>query len=250
MEYVVFFMDSGEDYSLLLTRDTDKESQIVESLQKALPILCVTILGVSVTAAFFYSWYMTAPIKKISRTSRKMAEMDFSGLCATARTDEIGVLSDSLNTLAQNLSAALAELRDANQRLQADIDRERQMERQRVEFFSAASHELKTPVTIIKGQLEGMLYQVGRYRDRDTYLARSLAVTDTLEKMVQELLVLSRLDTPGYACARAELDLSGLLEKCLSAHEDLFIQKKLSVEKTILRHFPLQAISGSFKSTG
>ena len=41
-----------------------------------------------------------------------------------------------------------------------------------------------------------MLYQVGRYKDRETYLSEFLEVTDTLEKMVQDLLTISRLDTP------------------------------------------------------
>ena len=72
-----------------------------------------------------------------------MANMDFGSLCPVERTDEIGVLSDSLNTLSSNLSAALTELKDANQKLQADIDKERELELQRIKFFSAASHELK-----------------------------------------------------------------------------------------------------------
>ena len=94
-----------------------------------------------------------------------MADMDFSGFCSAGRTDEIGVLSDSLNTLSRKLEVALSELQEANQKLQADIDMERRLEKQRVEFFAAASHESKTPITIIKGQLQGMLYQVGHYKD-------------------------------------------------------------------------------------
>ena len=106
-------------------------------------------------------------------------------------------------------------------------------EKQRVEFFAAASHELKTPITIIKGQLQGMLYQVGRYKDRETYLAQSLEITDTLGKMVQELLTISRLDTPGYTCKKSNLNLSNLINDRLTAFEDLFMQKDLTVEQSI-----------------
>ena len=232
-EYEISFVDSTETYILLLAKNTNKESQVVLALQKTLPILSVTILLVSVIAAFFYTWYMTKPIKKISKLSKQMADMNFSGLCPTNRTDEIGVLSYSLNDLSKKLAAALSDLQEANQKLQADIDMERRLEKQRVEFFAAASHELKTPITIIKGQLQGMLYQVGRYKDRETYLAQSLEITDTLGKMVQELLTISRLDTPGYTCKKSNLNLSNLIIDRITAFEDLFMQKDLTASQSI-----------------
>ncbi len=231
--YTVTFADSDSLYTLLLTRNPAKHTQTEEAIQKTLPTLCIVILAGSIISAFFYSWYMTAPIKKVSKLSKQMADMDFGGFCPVGRTDEIGVLSDSLNTLSRELAITLSELQEANQKLQADIDMERQLERQRVEFFAAASHELKTPITIIKGQLQGMLYQVGRYKDRETYLAQSLEVTDTLEKMVQELLTISRLDTPGYTCKKSNLNLSNLINDRLTAFEDLFMQKELTVEQSI-----------------
>lgn len=227
------FSDSAEEYTVFFAKNTEKESQVVEALEKAIPVLSIVIIAVSIVAAFFYTVYMTTPIKRISKISKQMAALDFSGLCDVQRTDEIGVLSGSLNELSQKLSSALSELQSANKQLQADIDKERELERQRMDFFSAASHELKTPITIIKGQLQGMLYQVGRYKDRETYLAQSLEVTNTLEKMVRELLTISHLDTPGYACNKSEFNLSNLINECLSAHEDLFMQRELTVEKFI-----------------
>ena len=231
--YTIKFADSDSLYTLLVIRNPAKHTQTEEAIQRTLPALCIIILAGSIISAFFYSWYMTAPIKKVSKLSKQMADMDFGGFCPVGRTDEIGVLSDSLNTLSRKLATTLSELQEANQKLQADIDMERQLERQQIEFFSAAAHELKTPITIIKGQLQGMLYQVGRYKDRETYLAQSLEVTDTLEKMVQELLTISRLETPGYICKKCSLNLGKLISDRLAAYEDLFMQKDLTVEYSI-----------------
>lgn len=231
--YTVSFTDSASPYTLLLTRNPAKHTQTEKAIHRTLPALCVVILAGSVISAFFYSWYLTAPVKKVSKLSQQMADMDFSGFCSAGRTDEIGLLSDSLNTLSRKLATTLSELQEANQKLQDDIDIERRLEKQRIAFFAAASHELKTPVTIIKGQLQGMLYQVGRYKDRETYLAKSIEVTETLEKMVQELLTISRLNTAGYTCKKSRLDLSGLISDRLAAFEDLFMQKELTVERSI-----------------
>ncbi len=259
-QYEISFSDGAEAYTFFFSKNTEKESQVVEALKKSLPILYGVVFAVSVTAAFFYTWYVTRPIKRISAVSRRMADLDFlddealpasgpgtgdfeknrgigrahgNSLCPTGRTDEIGVLADSLNELWAKLSEALGQLREANRRLLADIDMERELERQRLAFFSAASHELKTPITIIRGQLEGMLYQVGRFRDRERYLRESLEVTDTLEKMVQELLVVSRLDAPGYTCEKEHFSLDALINERLDVFEELFAQKELASERDI-----------------
>ncbi|MCM1135061.1 MAG: ATP-binding protein [Clostridium sp.] len=113
--------------------------------------------------------------------------------------------------------------------LQKDIEKEKQLEKERQAFFSAASHELKTPVTIIKGQLEGMLLNVGVYKDREKYLARALEVANTLETMIQQLLISSHLDAADYRISLQPVNLSDLTKECLSLSEDLLAGKELTV---------------------
>lgn len=181
----------------------------------------------SILCALFYSRYITSPIVRLSAISHQIANLDFSWKCRESRTDEIGMLGRNLDELSARLSAALGELQAANTALQQDIVREREIERQRLAFFSAVSHELKTPVTILKGQLTGMLEGVDVYQDRDKYIAKSLQVTGRMEGLVQEILTVSRMESSGFELNRQTVDLGALVSEQLAFDEDLIAQKEL-----------------------
>jgi len=227
------FADSEEQYTMFYFNNSHAVNYATEAIERVFPYLLVTILIISIVAAFIYSKYITAPIKRINEDSEKMAELDFDVKCGTDRTDELGSLSNNLNFLSTKLSATLGELESANAQLIVDIEREKQLERQRTELFASVSHELKTPITIAKGQLQGMIYEIGRYKNRDTYLVQSLDSINSLEKMVQELLAISRIESPDYVCKNEILDLTSLIKQCLTAQEDLFIQKDMKLESSL-----------------
>lgn len=211
----------------------EKANQTLQALGQVAPWLLAVMLLFSVLCALFYSRYITRPIVKLSEISQRMAGMDFSWKCGENRPDEIGVLGRNLNELSQHLSTALTELKDANAALRQDIDRERELERQRLAFFSAASHELKTPVTILKGQLTGMLEGIDVYQDRDKYLAKSLQVASRMESLVQEILTVSRMEADGFALHVRQVDLAELVCRQLAFYEDLVFQKELRVETNL-----------------
>ena len=68
----------------------------------------------------------------------------------------------------------------------------REAENRRKDFVATISHELKTPITIISGQLEGMMYNIGKYKDRDTYLKKSYESTQELRDLVNEMIEVSK----------------------------------------------------------
>lgn len=230
MQKPVTFSGSDQEYELYVLGAYRFVNQAVEAMNKILPWLMVVIVFISTLTAYLYSRYITRPVVRLSKISKKMSGLEFNWICDEKRNDEIGVLSSSLNELSQKLSTALSELKSANESLQKDIETERKLEQKRLEFFSAVSHELKTPITVMKGQLEGMMYQVGIYKNRDKYLARSYSVACTMEDMVQEILTVSRMEASGFIPQMEEFDLGKMVKECAHKQDDLFIRKEMDVQ--------------------
>ncbi|MDE6318923.1 MAG: HAMP domain-containing histidine kinase, partial [Lachnospiraceae bacterium] len=165
---------------------------------------------------------------------------DFTWSCTERRSDELGILAHSLNELARKLSVALNDLQAANSRLEADIERERMLEQAQLDFFSAVSHELKTPITVIKGQLEGMLLNVGKYKEREKYLARSLEVVKAMEGMVQEILTISRIKSSETVLQEEIFDFSDMVKREYGLFEDMVVGKGLEWHEDIQQGLMLQ----------
>ena len=221
----VTFADQSESYTLYVSPRVQMENLAVRALVQMAPWILLVLLAFSLLCAFFYSRYITRPIVHMSGIARKMAELDFHWECGETRPDEIGQLGRSLDEMAGKLSAALTELESANQALLGEVERERELDRQRMAFFNAASHELKTPVTILKGQLSGMLEGVGVYRDRDKYLLRSLQTTGRMENLIREMLAISRMETGSVPVRREPVDLAALAERQLALDRELLEQR-------------------------
>lgn len=221
----VSFADRGETYHLYVTPHTEEENLAVQAMIRMAPWLLLALLVFSLLCAVLYSRCITRPIVRLSAIAKKMAGLDFDLECGEQRPDEIGALGRSLDQMAERLSSALKELENTNLALRREMEKEREMERRRTAFFSAASHELKTPVTILKGQLTGMLEGIDVYRDRDRYLLRSLQVTGRMENLIREMLVISRMETGTGEIRRETLLLSGLIEKQIPLYGELAEQR-------------------------
>ena len=228
------FTEGMARYYLMVSAARVTAARPLAVLVRLLPLITAAILLVSVVGAYLLSRYYSRPLIAISQTARQMAALDLTGQCEVRRQDEIGVLAASLNEMSAQLSTALADLQAVNGQLKQDIEREREQERQRVEFFTAVSHELKTPIAIIKGQLEGMIYQVGDYKDRDTYLRHCLKTTNDMEALVKEILAAARLGGSDFRLVCSDLDFSGLLQsvcrKFLGPMEDKQIALTLAIQ--------------------
>ena len=244
------FTEGMARYYLMVSAARATAARPLAVLVRLLPLITAAILLVSVVGAYLLSRYYSRPLIAISQTARQMAALDLTGQCEVRRQDEIGVLAASLNEMSAQLSTALADLQAANGQLKQDIEREREQERQRVEFFTAVSHELKTPIAIIKGQLEGMIYQVGDYKDRDTYLRHCLKTTNDMEALVKEILAAARLGGSDFRLVCTDLDFSGLLQsvcrKFLGPMEDKQIALTLAIQPGVHCRGDLRLLEKAF----
>ncbi len=231
--YYFSFADSRDRYMLTVYGEAEQIAELQRSFIRIFPIVLLVVLVTAFVMSWLYSRIITKPVLAISSISQKMSNLQLDWKIDEQRTDELGILEKSLNKLSHNLSSALSELQNTNKKLEADIEHEKELEQARTDFFSAVSHELKTPVTIIKGQLEGMLLGIGAYKDHEKYLSRALEIANTLETMVQEILTISRLETAGEHFRHDRLDCVQIIKSYLSETEDLIAEKDLQIHLDI-----------------
>lgn len=148
-----------------------------------------------VVLALIYSKFITNPLKKINKVAAKMSELDFSEKCNIVSQDEIGNLGETLNFLGENLDSALNSLKEVNRKLKGDIERERKIENMRKEFIADASHELKTPITLIKGYAEGIKDGVFLEGNIDSSLNVIIEESEKMSNLVKDMLQVSSLES-------------------------------------------------------
>ena len=231
------FLQNGRTYHLFANASLVAVSQSYDILLKLIPLIAAVILLISIIGAVICSRYYSKPLVGISNVAKRMTALDMTWKCDVRRKDEIGVLASSLNEMSQQLSNALDSLQAANEQLQKDIEREREQEKQRIDFFTSVSHELKTPIAIIKGQLEGMIHQVGPYKDRNTYLRRCLKTTNDMEALVKEILSAARMGGSDFHLERTDLDISRMVEKACQKFRGRMEDKGMELLRNIQADF-------------
>ena len=212
MSCLAAFWQDGENFEISAAFSLVAVSQSYGILLKLLPFIAVMILLISAAGALICSRYYSKPLVHICSVAKRMTSLDMTWKCEVNRKDEIGVLASSLNEMSGKLNDALENLQAANEKLQQDIEKEREQEKQRIDFFTSVSHELKTPIAVIKGELEGMIYQVGEYQDRDTYLRHCMKTVNDMEEIVKEILFAARMGGSDFRLTRSDLNISNMLE--------------------------------------
>jgi len=174
-----------------------------------------------IIVSFIFSKVISKPIVSISKSTAEIAKMNFQIECDEKRTDEIGYLGKSINTL----SHALKEKIDT---LENEIEFERRQEKIRREFVADVSHELKTPLGVIKSYSEGIMDGISKDK-ADYYLQVILEEVDKMNGLVLDMLELSNLEAGDKILDPSHINLKRMVNNLLRNFEPLMADMSVEI---------------------
>ena len=171
----------GQTVAVKLLADVAPVTQAKLATLQVLPYTMLGSLLVALVFSYIYSRFVTRPIRQMAAVTTTMQRLEKDAQYPVNSSDEIGVLGRNINELYQNLWQTIRSLEHENKRIT-------QLEKEKIAFLRAASHELKTPLAALRIMLENMQLNIGEYKNRDQYLAESVAQVDRLAAMVNDVL--------------------------------------------------------------
>jgi len=171
----------GQTITVKLLADVAPVTQAKLATLHVLPYTMIGSLLVALIFSYIYSRFVTRPIRQMAAVTTTMQRLEKDAHYPVNSRDEIGVLGRNINELYQNLWQTIRSLEHENKRIT-------QLEKEKIAFLRAASHELKTPLAALRIMLENMQLNIGEYKNRDQYLAESVAQVDRLAAMVNDVL--------------------------------------------------------------
>lgn len=174
-------------------------AQVIEgSLMSVIPqtvMVATAAVTLAATLVFFYVRSVMKPLTDVTRAARSMADGNFGVRVSTETgSPEITELSAAFNSMAGKLS---------------------EVESSRREFVANVSHELRSPITSIRGFVEGMVDGTIPEEEHPKYLALVGDETRRLSKLIGDLLALSRLERDDAALDYSEFDINEMLRRAI-----------------------------------
>jgi signal transduction histidine kinase len=179
------------DRILFLYASSPRVIKPAESMEALLLYSALMGLITSIVFAFFISRSLTSPINSISQTARRFARGDYAIRTAATDDSEIGRLGCTLNAMAESLAS---------------------IEQNRREFLANVSHELKTPVASVQALTESLIDGIVPEEKKLTFLNSILSANKRMNRLIHDLLDLSRLEAGEISAILETIDLRIFLQ--------------------------------------
>ena len=217
-------LNSGENLDVQFISTADMQKDARDLSFKFLPYSLLLSLIVSVIVALVYAKFIKNNIEEIKSVTDDMMLLDKSASLAVTSQDEIGDLKRQINELYFTLLQSIDDLEVKNKEIL-------KLEALKYDFYRGASHELKTPLASLKIILENMQYNIGKYKDRDKYIANCIEITDELSQNITQILSLSSVDH--LKEDEAEILINDVLQNVLDKYRVISKQKNITISNRV-----------------
>lgn len=227
MLYVACMSRDGQ-YILRLAAPYSGMSEYIKLLLPAIMLSFAVAFIFCVSEAERFSKSITSPLFKISQEMMKIdgeyTEFQFEN----CPYEEINVIAETTTKMSRNVKEK-----------QLRLEQERQI---RQEFFSNASHELKTPITSIRGYVELMASgMVTSEEARSDFLKRIKKETMRMTNLVDDILMISRLESRGAKADIVNLHVRELLEEAAASLTMQAAERDIIIHTECKTNFTIQA---------
>lgn len=175
---------------------------ILEHKVNLVPVIGVVLILI---ISYSYNKMLAGPLVKINDTVSKIANLDFSTKCDVNSDDELGELSNNLNFISCKLSNTISNL-------ETELENKHRLLKTLREFSDSLSHEMKTPLGIIKAYAEGLKDQISPEK-QNKYIDTIIDEADRMNNLIVELLNLSAMETGAIPLYIQKFDVIELIEE-------------------------------------
>lgn len=190
--------------------------EIEAALQKVYVVIWFSALFAIIVSTFIIYYLsqqiLIKPLYKINKTAREISSGEFEKRVSITSRDEIGELAESFNYMADNLQ---------------------NLENLRRDFIANISHELRSPITSIRGFIQGILDGTIPNDKQGYYLTIALNESKRLTRLISDVLDLSRLESGEFSLSVGTFDLNELIRVNIIRFENEIEEKKLNVDVTL-----------------
>lgn len=231
LEYLALWGTLGNGYNIFIRSPLESIQETTELFNRFLMIAGLIVIAGGILCVWYFSRKLTEPVMELTAISARMADLDFEARYTSGGENEIGVLGENFNAMSKKLETTISELKNANFRLQQDIEQKEKMEKMRTDFMGNVSHELKTPIALIQGYAEGLKEGISDDPDsREFYCDVIMDEAAKMNQMVKNLMTLNQLEFGDEEVEFQRFDLTELIHGVLQSMEIMAQQQDARVQ--------------------
>ena len=217
--------------ALLIVSPESDQTDINQSSLSVIIMSSVVALGISFIIVIIFATELSLPISRMRTTALELAAGHYDTKTGIKRDDEIGDLAKTIDILSEKL-------------LENDIER-RKLDQMRFDFFANVSHELRTPITVIRAYTETLSDGVVTEEEKILqYYDRMLSECKSMERLVGDLLLLSKMQNPDFVIQREPVNLLQIFEDIIRSAGAIAEKKNISIQVT--KDNPITMILGDY----